>query len=316
MPGFRIVLTKRLCMSTTTCHTLTKSDYLMACGESVFRDMGPAIDTVALMRPMFDVCITSHPPRFSALREVLRSLETQSLYPDRILVFLSASDLTQFELSSVSDIKNLLLFSCKDLGPGKKLLPRLTMGHDRPIIVLDDDLQYDSNLLRDLVDAHVANPELIIGSRVHRVVRTDSNEIAGYYHWDWEFQDAKPDWGIFPTSGHGTLYPPGCFAQSVFDFSKYSILSFHTDDLWYFFHSRIAGTKSFRLRGIRPEILLEGTQESALGRNGNQIRNDVNLRLLINTYGDPEKPRRISHRERVGLFAQKVLLRTQVRRIG
>lgn len=281
----------------------------------MFGGMDPTLDTVALMRPMFDVCITSHPPRFSALREVLRNLETQSLYPDRIFVFLSASDLTQFELSSVSEVKNLLLFSCKDLGPGTKLLPRLTMGHDRPIIVLDDDLQYDSNLLQDLVDAHVANPELIIGSRAHRVVRTDSNEIAGYFRWDWEIEDTKPAWNIFTTSGHGTLYPPGCFAPSILDVSRYMRLSFHTDDLWYYFHARIARTKASRVSGVRPLLFLENTQHVALAP-GNKSRNDLNLKLLIENYGDPEKPRCISHMEKVGLLAQKVLLRTQVRRIG
>jgi hypothetical protein len=210
----------------------------------------------------------------------------------------------------VSDIKNLLLFSCKDLGPGKKLLPRLAMGHDRPIIVLDDDLQYDSNLLRDLVDAHTANPELIIGSRAHRVVRADSNEIAGYFSWDGEIEDTKPAWNIFTTSGAGTLYPPGCFAPSILDVSRYMRFSFHTDDLWYYFHARIAGTEASRIPGVRPLVYLDNTQDVALFK-GNQSRNDLNLKSLIENYGDPERPRQINRMERVGLLAQKALLLRQ-----
>jgi hypothetical protein len=267
------------------------------------------------MRPPFDVCITSHPPRFPALLEVLRGLENQSLYPDRILVFLSANDLQQFDVASVSEIRNLSLFTCTDLGPGKKLLPRLAMGHDRPIIVLDDDLEYDLHLLRDLVDAHIKDPHLIVGSRAHRVTRLASGEVAAYPNWDWEIQDTRPDWDVFPTSGHGTLYPPGCFTLGVLDFPRYMRLSFHTDDLWYFFHSRIAGASSSRLRGVRPMVVREGTQETALWLTGNQTRNDVNLRRLIDVYGDPEKPRRVSCTERVKLLGQRVLLLSQVRKI-
>jgi hypothetical protein len=268
------------------------------------------------MRLKFDVSITSHPARFPALSHVLRSLKDQTLYPDRIFVFLSASDLKQFEFSAVSNIKNLSLFSCKDLGPGTKLLPRLAMGHDRPIIVIDDDLQYDSNLFQGLVEAHIASPELIVGSRAHRVVRTDSNEVADYLSWDREVEDIKPAWNIFTTSGHGTLYPPGCFAPSILDVSRFMRLSFHTDDLWYFFHARIAGTEASKLPGVRALLPLENTQQVALWRENVPYRNNLNLKLLIENYGDPERPRRINHMERVGLFAQRALLLRQVRELN
>jgi protein O-GlcNAc transferase len=267
------------------------------------------------MVALFDVCITSYPKRFSALIEVLQNLRKQSLYPNRVCVFLSSANVSEADLTCLSGITNLSLFLVPDLGPGTKLIPRLAMGHDRPIVVLDDDLVYDSNLLRDLVDAHRKTPNVVIGSRTHRVVRDAEMNIVSYRKWDWECQDTNPSWDIFPTSGHGTLYPPGCFARSVLDISAYSLLSKHTDDLWYFFHSRLAGREARRLPGVRPVEVLEGTQDTALWGTGNQQRNDINLQLLIEEYGDPESPRRISRMEKVQLLAQRVSLLSQVRRV-
>lgn len=270
---------------------------------------------ISSMTINFDVCITSYPKRFAALVQVLKSIESQSSYPHRIFLFLSHKDVRHVDLGSLGGIRNLQVFSSPDLGPGTKLLPRLAMGHDRPVVVLDDDLVYDHNLLRDLVSAHLKNPSQVIASRTHKVVRGENLRISGYYSWDWEWQGSEPSWEVFPTSGHGTLYPPGCFAPSVMDISNYSRLSFHTDDLWYFFQTRLAGSESRRLPGVRPEVLIQGTQETALGLNGNQQRNDENLRLLINAYGDPERPRQINHTERVGLLSQRVLLLSQVRKV-
>jgi hypothetical protein len=190
------------------------------------------------------------------------------------------------------------------------------MGHDRPIIVLDDDLVYDYNLLQDLLTSHEKFPNQIIASRTHRIVRDVEMSIVDYHNWDWESLDTNPAWDIFPTSGHGTLYPPGCFARSVLDIAAYSRLSWHTDDLWYYFHYRIAGNVSRRLPGIRPEDLLENTQDTALWRTGNQQRNDKNLKLLIEAYGDPEKPRKISRMEKMQILAQRALLLSQVRRVS
>jgi protein O-GlcNAc transferase len=263
----------------------------------------------------FDVCITSYPKRFSALVQVLNNIEGQSTYPNRIFVFMSVKDLRKVGLDSIKGVRNLQVFSSPNLGPGTKLLPRLAMGHDRPLVVLDDDLVYDHNLLRDLVAAHLEYPRQVIASRAHKVVRQETLTISGYYSWGWEWQGSEPSWDIFPTSGHGTLYPPGCFAPSVMDVSNYSRLSFHTDDMWYYFHTRRAGGESLRLPGSRPEVMIQGTQETALGLTGNQQRNDENLKLLIEAYGDPEKPRPINRTERVQLLAQRVLLLSQVRKV-
>jgi protein O-GlcNAc transferase len=263
----------------------------------------------------FDVCITSYPGRFYSLVEVLKGLGKQSLYPNRVFVFLHSADVLEIDLTCLTGIPNLSLFLVPDFGPGTKLLPRLAMGHDRPIVVLDDDLVYDSNLLRDLVDAHKKTPNVVIGSRAHRVVRDVEMNIVSYREWDWECQDTNPSWDIFPTSGHGTLYPPGCFAPSVLDTSAYLLLSRHTDDLWYYFHTRIAGSENRRLPGVRPVEVIEGTQDTALWGTGNQQRNDINIRLLIQEYGDPESPRRISRMEKVQLLVQRVSLLSQVRRV-
>jgi hypothetical protein len=71
------------------------------------------------------------------------------------------------------------------------------------------------------------------------------------------------------------------------DAALYTKLSHNTDDLWWFFQARRKGTLIRRLSGLDTLNYIESTQEVGLWNNGNQDRNEVNLKALVGQYGNP-----------------------------
>jgi hypothetical protein len=90
-----------------------------------------------------------------------------------------------------------------------------------------------------------------------------------------------------PTSGAGTLFPAGSLHEDAGNPELYRKLSFNTDDLWWYFQARRKGTLVRRLSGLDTLNFIDSTQEVGLWKNGNQDRNEVNLKALISEYGNP-----------------------------
>ena len=238
----------------------------------------------------FEVSVTSHPTRFNALAISLAALKTQILQPQAINVFIADSDLAVLpdsikELEKSGGIK---IFSCEDLGSGKKLMPALKAQGNVPIITIDDDLYYDNDLFLHLMINHYLYPAAIIAARVHRVVVSESGEVLPFGDWQkiYDFSEG-PAKDLMPTTGAGTLFPPKAMHEDASDAALYTKLSHNTDDLWWFFQARRKGTLIRRLSGLDTLNYIESTQEVGLWNNGNQDRNEVNLKALVGQYGNP-----------------------------
>jgi len=68
------------------------------------------------------------------------------------------------------------------------------------------------------------------------------------------------------------------------DEESYKALSLHTDDLWWFVHSKRAGVITKRMAGYSKLEFIDGTQENGLWNTGNKDRNDPNLKSLLSKY--------------------------------
>ena len=238
----------------------------------------------------FEVSVTSHPARFNALAISLAALKSQILQPQSINVFIADADMAVLpesikELEKSSDIK---IISCDDLGSGKKLIPALKSQRNLPIITIDDDLYYDNDLFLHLMINHYLYPAAIIAARVHRLAVSESGEVLPFGDWHKIYDLGEgPANDLMPTTGAGTLFPPKAMHEDAADAALYSKLSFNTDDLWWFFQARRNGTLIRRLSGLDTLNYIESTQEVGLWSNGNQDRNEVNLKALLGQYGNP-----------------------------
>jgi hypothetical protein len=233
------------------------------------------------------ISLTSHPARFNTLNQTLNSLLTQRLIAKNIYLNIAQEDLGKLP-DSVKDLASsglIKINTCEDLGPGKKLIPTLKLERSLPIIVVDDDLIFETDLTLKLMIAHQLSPGTIIASRVHKIIHTPEGKISAYINWQKNYSLSDgPSMDLFATSGAGTLYKAEFFHIDVTDEKTYTELAFHTDDLWWFIQSKRIGTKTKRLLGQSILNFIDGTQDDGLWNNGNKERNDLNLKALLEKY--------------------------------
>jgi hypothetical protein len=233
------------------------------------------------------VSLTSYPERFATLSQTLNSLLAQRLIAKKIYLNIAQEDMRKLP-ASVKDFASSGLINinaCENLGPGKKLIPTLKLEKNLPIIVVDDDLIFDTDLTLKLMIVHHLSPGTIIASRVHKITHTSEGEVSAYSKWQKNYSLSNgPSMDLFATSGAGTLYKAEFFHEDVTDEKTYSELAFYTDDLWWFIQSKRVGTKTKRLPGQSVLNYIDGTQEIGLWNNGNKERNDLNLKALMKRY--------------------------------
>jgi len=233
------------------------------------------------------ISLTSHPARFNTLSQALNSLLAQRLIAKNIYLNIAHEDLGKLP-DSVKDLASsglIKINTCENLGPGKKLIPTLRLERSLPIIVVDDDLIFETDLTLKLMIAHHLSPGTIIASRVHKIIHTPEGKISAYINWQKNYSLSDgPSIDLLATSGAGTLYKAEFFHNDVTDEKAYTELAFHTDDLWWFIQSKRIGTKTKRLPGQSILNYVDGTQETGLWNNGNKERNDINLKTLIEKY--------------------------------
>ena len=233
------------------------------------------------------VSLTSYPERFDTLSQTLKSLLAQRLIAKKIYLNIAQEDMSKLP-TSVKDFASSGLINinaCENLGPGKKLIPTLKLEKNLPIIVVDDDLIFDTDLTLKLMIVHHLSPGTIIASRVHKIAHTPEGEVSAYSKWQKNYSLSNgPSMDLFATSGAGTLYKAEFFHEDVTDEKTYAELAFHTDDLWWFIQSKRVGTKTKRLPGQSVLNYIDGTQEIGLWNNGNKERNDLNLKALMDRY--------------------------------
>ena len=233
------------------------------------------------------ISLTSHPARFSTLDQSLKQLLSQRLIPKKVYLNIAEADIDKLP-KSVRDLESegvLKINSCSDLGPGKKLIPTLKLEENLPIIVVDDDLVFETDLTLKLMLQHHLSPNNIVASRVHKIIFEANNNVSSYGKWIKNYSLSNgPASDLFATSGAGTLYKKEFFHKDVMDEATYKDLCFHTDDLWWYVQSKRVGVKTKRLPGFSVLNFIDGTQEDGLWRSGNQNRNDPNLKALLNKY--------------------------------
>ena len=220
----------------------------------------------------------------------LAALKTQILQPQSINVFIAESDMAVLP-ESVKQLEKsgyIKIASCDDLGSGKKLIPALKTQGKLPIITIDDDLYFENDLFLHLMINHYLYPATIIAARVHRLATNEAGEVLPFSQWHKHYDLAEgPAKDLMPTTGAGTLFPPKALHEDASDSALYTKLSHNTDDLWWYFQARRKGTLIRRLSGLDHLNFIDSTQEVGLWKNGNQDRNEVNLKALLDQYGNP-----------------------------
>jgi len=232
------------------------------------------------------VSLTSYSRRFPTLHLTLRSLLTQSVRPDRVILWLAEADRHMLP-TAVEDLQRdgLEICCCDDLLSFKKIIPTLSIYPEADIVTADDDVYYWSDWLKELITAAERFPGNVVAHRLHKVV-FNKQEIRPYRDWPKNIRDQTNDPHNFATGCLGVFYPAGCLHPEVLNRTAFMQLCPEADDVWLYWMAR--RNNRFEMHsGTRHGLVnWSGSQETSLW-NRNRHANDTQISAMIKTYGLP-----------------------------
>lgn len=228
------------------------------------------------------VSLTSYPARFAGLELVLRSILTQSVAADRVILWLDAGD--QDHLPPAITALGVETRICPNWRSYKKVVPTLTEAPDAFVVTADDDVYYGADWLAGLVARAEAG---VVCHRAHRVSLRDGQPMD---YGDWQRNISAPEAGplVFPTGVGGVLYAPGVFHPDVTDAALFQRLAPSADDVWLYWMHRLAGSCPEKIGGRFRIVEWPGSQAQNL-RAGNLAGdgNDRAVAAMLAHYGFP-----------------------------
>lgn len=236
------------------------------------------------------VSLTSFPPRYPALGKTLRSLLSQTVRPDRVVLWLAEADLSSLpaEVSDLCD-HGLTIRGCRDIRSYKKLIPALHEWPEAYIVTADDDVYYPPDWLDSLVAVAKDHPREVIASRVHLAGIEGTGGLSKYNTWQLASSlDVAPDERsrLFPTGVGGVLYPPKSLHEKVMDESAFMRLCPNADDVWFFWMARMQGSSHRRARDWFDIVEWPTSQHVALKHSNYELDgNDAQISAMQEAFG-------------------------------
>ena len=214
------------------------------------------------------VSLTSFPARFDTLDICIKSLFAQSVKPDKIVLYLGKECddiLLPGRLTVLEKYGLEIKKGYADIRPHKKYLFAMQEYPEDIIITVDDDLMYDRNMIKSLLESYKRNPSAVSTRRVHRIT-SFGGDLEPYDKFDkcWT-KMTEPSHILLSTNGAGTLFPPGCLPEEAFDIDTIKKLCLDADDIWIKFMLIKKGVPVVWVKShqsMPPEI--PGTQKVAL----------------------------------------------------
>ena len=243
------------------------------------------------------VSLTTFPARINIVVKTIKTLLTQTLKPDAVILWLAPEQFPNGENDLPQELLDLKQYGLtidwyKDIRSYKKIIPTLKKYPNAVIITTDDDIYYAPDTVESLyksylehkneVHAHrcdwlkvveedaktVPHPSpLLEGEGITEVVQTQKKVIK------WEktrelYLDRHRGVASFHNrlTGYGAvLYPPNCFYKDVCDESLIKELIPTHDDIWLWAMATLNGYKTRLVKGYSESInYVENSQQYGL----------------------------------------------------
>lgn len=232
------------------------------------------------------ISLTSYPPRFRTLSLTLKCLLTQSIAPDRVVLWVAHEDVSVLP----ADVRGLReqgleIRTTADLRSYKKIIPALADAPDAFVAIADDDVHYPRRWLETLVAGWRPEQKIIPCWRAHRMVLDGDSMPASYAKWSLDAPSGPADIRNVATGVGGVLYPPGCLPAEALDRQLFAALCPSSDDLWLYVMARCAGWQFMKVGPRQRFFSWPGTQKNALQHDNLCGGNDRQLRALLDRYG-------------------------------
>ncbi len=192
------------------------------------------------MNKQLIVSLTSFPAAIDYAVLAIKSILKGSLLPDKLVLYLTfdqfkeggiPKELKSLEMEyGVFEIRNYT----RDLRSYRKLIPALKDFPDAVIVTIDDDVNYDKDMLKDLVKVHRQYPKAIIANRAKIADLSKPYRKWKKLRWyDFLVGKIKINSHIIQTGVGGVLYPPHSLNPEMLDENIFMKLAPTTDDIWF-----------------------------------------------------------------------------------
>lgn len=231
------------------------------------------------------VSLTSFPPRFPSLHLSLKCLLTQTVRPDRVVLWVATDDRDQLPESVLAlQERGLTIDDCEDWRPYKKIIPELVRDPQSCIVTADDDVYYAPTWLEQLIEAHQRFDGCVIAHRSHHMV-ADGAQLLSYEKWELNSGVSFPSLMNFAVGIGGVLYPPGCLHEGVTDPQGFLEHSPNNDDIWLNWMAKLVGTKCVSLDRRFIHTWRKSQDVGLYQTNRVERGNDVAIASMVRRYG-------------------------------
>ena len=226
--------------------------------------------TAEKRNPQLILSLTTYPARINSVYKTISTLLTQTLKPDRVVLWLAEPQFPDKNLPE--NLTRLQEFGLeikwveKDIRSFKKLIPSLKEFPEDIIITVDDDNYYDPRLVEFLYNAYLEQPECI-HARQAFVVKHDTKGKLVMKARNYVYNSTYlPSYMNEPVGCGGVLYPPDALDKNVLNEEQFMKEVPTNDDLWFWAHALIKGTKisviknNYKLKNY----IVENSQQDAL----------------------------------------------------
>lgn len=195
------------------------------------------------------VSLTSIKQRLYDIHFTLYSLLTQSVKPDKVILWLDQDKFPNGEADLPENVRSLIkngltVKFCRDVRSYTKLVPALQEFPNAIIVTSDDDIFYDKRWLEILYNEYKKDPKSIHCHRANGIT-IKNNSINSDKQWTSpiKMNSSGASFKHFLTGVGGVLYPPNCFYKDVLNESAFMDCAPRHDDAWFWAMAVMNNTK-------------------------------------------------------------------------
>lgn len=238
------------------------------------------------------VSLTSYPQRIHTVYRVLDTLIRQTVLPDKMILYLSASEFKDF--GKLPDWEKYEKYGFEvhwheeNLRSHKKWFYAFQEYKGDIVITVDDDVLYKEDMIENLLRYHTRFPNCVITRNAHLITCKEDGTIAPYENWSDICAEyvGSPRMALEAIGNGGILYPTYLFDNAeIFKKEFFMEKCAYADDLWLKIMEAYQGVATVLSEGHWNDPILQEQQKNSLYQDHNKNGgNDRQLEELLKAY--------------------------------
>jgi len=252
--------------------------------------------TKATTLDSFIVSLTTFPKRIDKVWITIESILRQTHRPGKVILWLSEDEFPNGKKGLPGKLLNLekkglhIRFCKENLMPHKKYYYTLKEFPDKNIIVVDDDVIYPPDLLRNFYKAYKEFPDAVCAP-ICREINVKNGNVLPYKQWNYIRESRVPAYNILNIGVGGCHFPPNSLSAEVFNIEIIKEKALTADDLWLKIMSVKNQVKVMCIAGCYSRFFVPVLQKGNVNLTDTNIRqgkNDIIFRELLTLYNIPD----------------------------